>query len=154
MTAMQDTQNIRPFSLTIRFGYWNIEQLLAERVNGYYGSLERVAERDLDRYYKLLADALPAFSKEEGFLLVDALSGTLTAPYSAQFLWSDIEEVINLDNLAEDWDVDGQALVKRLRALTPFESMAVCDACERFWSCTSAGIEAGEALRRVGLLRD
>lgn len=125
-------------------------------------SAGRVAQRDLDRYYRHLTLALArlTFTPGQAALVVDALNGTLTEPHTASLLWANVSDALadGDDGLAERWDVDApqaQALVARLRALTPFEALAVADACERYWRRASAGIDEtnDERLRAVGLLR-
>lgn len=117
-------------------------------------SIARTASRDLDRYYTLLAREVPTFTEGEGSLIVDALNGTLTEPHTASLLWANIADALE-DGLAEKWHVDGAALVERLRKLTPFQSLAVADAAERFWiSATLDGaMTHAERLRKVGLVR-
>lgn len=110
-----------------------------------------VAKRDLARYYALLTRSLPAFSEAEASLLVDACNGWLIEPHTAQLLWAEVADAISLDSLDRKWDVDGPALVERLRRLTPFEALAACDAIERFWRGDYSDTAAG--LARVGLVR-
>lgn len=123
---------------------------MTERRRGQetYGS---VAQRDLERYYHLLRQSLPAFSEAEASLLVDACNGWLIEPHTARLLWAEVADAISLDGLDRKWDVDGPALVARLRNLTPSEALAACDAIERFWRGDYSDTAAG--LARVGLVR-
>lgn len=115
-------------------------------------AISRTADRDLHRYYALLARALPAFAEPEASLLVDALNGIITEPHSAHLLWANVEDA-QREGLAEKWGVDGLALVQRLRALTPFEALAVADAAERYWQGPYRQSDMTAALRQVGLVR-
>lgn len=119
-------------------------------------SLGQTAARDLERYYALLATTLARIdlSTGEASLIVDALNGTLTEPHTASLLWAQIADALD-DGLAEKWEVDGTALVARLRQFTPFEALAVADAAERFWNSTQTQPEMfhGDRLRLVGLVR-
>lgn len=116
------------------------------------------ARDDLERYYRLLARALAGvqLSEDEASLIVDALNGMLTEPHTAHLLWAEIDDAITGDGLAEKWSVDGQALVARLRALTPFAALAVSDAAERYWLDThlTPTRDHTERLRAVGLVRE
>lgn len=110
----------------------------------------QVAARDAGRYYALLAAELRRIdlSLAEASLCCDALNGLLADSLSAPLAWANVEDAVEHDGLAEKWEVDGPALVARLR--TPGASVAVVDAVEQFW----ANPEGGEAaLRRVGLIR-
>ena len=120
--------------------------------------LSETARRDLERYYSLLRVSLPQFSTGEALLICDAMNGTITEPHTASLVWAVVADALE-DGLAEKWHVDGEALVKRLRSLTPFEQLAVADACERFWRLVSSGLSDAGApnralVRAVGLARD
>ena len=138
----------QPAPLMFRPG--ELETPLAARSGGTL-SPALVAKRDLERYYDMLRRALPAFSEAEASLIVDACNGWLVEPHSAPLLWAEVDDAIRSDGLATKWGVDGPALVARLRALTPFEALAVCDSVERFWRHPE--IPTDENLRRVGLVR-
>lgn len=127
-----------------------VETELETRADGRL-SPGRVAARDLARYYYLLHRAVPSFSEPEASLIVDAMNGLMTEPHTAGLLWANIADAVRDDSLDEKWDVDAPALVARLRALTPFEQLAVADASERFWQRPE--LSTSENLRRVGLVR-
>lgn len=116
--------------------------------------LSQIAQRDLERYYYLLRVSLPTFTVNEAQLICDVMNGTITEPHTASLLWANVADALE-DGYAEKWSVDGDALVKRLRALTPFEQLAVADAVERFWRRVGAGIDETneERVRAVGLVR-
>lgn len=114
-------------------------------------SLSLVARRDLQRYYALMRRSLPAFSEPEASLIVDAMRGARTEPHTVEVLWAGVDDAVRGESLDEKWDVDGAALVDRLRSLTPFGALTVADACERFWRRTD--LSTGENLRRVGLVK-
>jgi hypothetical protein len=116
--------------------------------------LSNVARRDLERYYHALGETLRTvtLSEREALLICDALNGTLVEPHTAQLLWAQIDDAIRLDGLADKWEVDGPALVARLRTLSYCQALAVTDAVERWWAAGPRGDRA-EALRAVGLVR-
>lgn len=95
-----------------------------------------VITRDLDRLYTLYRRALRHvdLSINEACLIVDALNSTLMTADTAHLLWASIQDVIEYENLAEKWNVDGSALIEKLRSLNEIQSLAVIDAAERFWS--------------------
>lgn len=113
-----------------------------------------VVQRDLDRYYTVLTLALAQvhLTPNEALLICDALNGTFIDVYTAQLLHAEIEDSLP-DGLAEKWDVDGAALVAKLRDLSLLQQMAVCDAVERWWRNTYDVDDGRARLVRVGLVR-
>lgn len=128
---------------------------LDERSPGDGRSL--VAKRDLERYYATLRAELAGvdLSEAEASAVVDAANGTLFDPPTARLLWAEVDDAVRLNGLDRKWAVDGRALVEKLRSLTASQTLAVADACERFWSAVGAGeeVETASLLRRVGLVR-
>lgn len=95
-----------------------------------------VVRRDLERAYALLDRDLATlpFSEAEWLLLLDVTNGTLFEPASIPFLWAEVADALAATPaLAAKWNVDGPALVARLRALSPLRAWAVVDALERCW---------------------
>lgn len=116
-------------------------------------SLGSTVNRDIARYYALLADELRSvpLSEGEAALICDALNGTLIEPTIVRLLWAEVDRAIQGDGLAEKWNVDGAALVSKLRGLTPGALFAVADGVERFWR--QPDLPLAENLRSVGLVR-
>lgn len=115
-------------------------------------SLSPTAQRDLARYYYHLRLALPTFTEAEASLICDVMNGTLTEPHTASLLWANVADALE-DGYAEKWKVDGDTLALRLRALSPFEALAVADACERFWRGPYRKEDMARALREAGLVK-
>lgn len=116
-------------------------------------TLSFAAKRELERHCQILALDLARvdLTPDEAMLLLDALNGATWEGWSATLLWANGED--SLPGLADKWGVDGRALVQKLRALTPGQSLAVVDAAERWWRRPQAEGESREdSLRRVGLL--
>lgn len=115
------------------------------------------ARRDLERYYYMIRSSMPAFSKAEARLLVDALSGIITEPHTAHLLWAVVDDAIRLGRLDEKWGVDAWALVQRLRhEISPFAALAIADAVERVWSlmADAKATPITDVIMQVGLLQD
>ncbi len=116
-------------------------------------SVHTVAKRDLERYYEMLQRSLPSFTQGEAMLLVDVLNGTLHLSYSMHLIWAEVSDALK-EGYAEKWEVDGTALVEKLRELTPFECMAVADAVERAWNSTTYQVSnLEEKVRQIGLIQ-
>lgn len=115
-----------------------------------------VIARDLDRLYSLYRRAIREvpLTEREACLLVDALNGVLidaaTAPFSLQ---ANIEDSIIIDRLAEKWDVDGPALIEKLRGLNAIQSMALVDGAERFWVIADE-VDVEEGVRKIFNISD
>jgi hypothetical protein len=130
-----------------------LETFLKERIEGKQ-PLDQVVRRDLERYYELLQRSLPTFSMSEARLICNALNGNIIRPESVHLIWAEVSDTLEEGIIDED-GVDGPALVKRLRALTPFECMAVADAVERVWNSPTYQVEDLEGrVRQTGLITD
>lgn len=119
-------------------------------------ALSSIAERDLNRYYKLLRQAqIPVFSENELMLMIDAFNGCLIdfaiAPSSTLIL--NIQDAIAIDNLSEKWEVDADFLLTKLKSLNDLQCAYLLDGIERFWSGETYKIEDNsEALKATGLI--
>jgi len=121
-----------------------LEAKVEERKNfGLATSMNRVIERDLERYYRLLDDALAhvkqSLSDDEQALIIDCLNGVLMDSHTIRLLPHQISDGISMEHLDRKWEVDGQALVEKLETMTPFELAAVVDGAERFWAAVGNG---------------
>lgn len=89
-----------------------------------------------ERYAEIMrrAQIEKRFSEPEWNLLRDSLNGCYHQPASQiRHLWHGIEDSIELDGLAEKWEVDGEALLAKLRDLAFVDEVAVVEAVERWW---------------------
>lgn len=95
-----------------------------------------------DRYQEILRRAAPpALSDGEMNALRDACNGTLHEPAALirGSLWIGIEDSLP-DGLAEKWQIDGAALVEKLRGLTYPQEVALVEQIEAYWaSVANAG---------------
>ena len=100
---------------------------------------------DLVRYYRLLADARRTlrerFCGQELALILDACNGWwILSPEDCRSVDHNVEDAIRLDQLDQKWGVEhGAELVAKLQALSWLESVALCDAIERFWYAVGEG---------------
>lgn len=111
--------------------------------------------RDLERLYALYKYALREveLSASEAALICDALNGALVDASSASMLWAEVEDAIRASDLAEKWNVDGPALVEKLRSLDRTACLALADSAERFWrECPQE--DARQAVRRFFPVRE
>lgn len=119
--------------------------------------IHQVARRDLERYYYALREELANVDLDAGeaALICDVCNGTLWEPHTIGFLRGQIVEAIENGPYAEKWDVDGYALVAKLRTYPYARLLAIVDAAERFWQRVGRGEngETADDLRAVGLLR-
>lgn len=106
----------------------------------------------LDRYFYALASARRGlrsrFSEAEQGILLDVANGALfAAPCAVGFIEAEVAAAI-VDGVADKWGVDGPALIKKLKALSYTEKLALIDAAERWWHRAGRGEQpqAGEML--------
>lgn len=115
-------------------------------------ALGLTAKRDLGRYYDALRRELKlaaaTLTRGEKLALCDVSNGTLWDSLSAGYLWAEVADA-DPAQLAQ-WGVDQDALVAKLRALTPTQSLALVDALERWWLLPEV-TDHDESLRAVGL---
>ncbi len=99
----------------------------------------QIIHRDLQRLYTLYRLALREvkLTLPECWFLVDMLDGSLMDANTAGLLWAEAEDAIALDGLDAKWQVDGKALVKKLKALSHVQALALVDAAERFWQANT-----------------
>jgi hypothetical protein len=97
-----------------------------------------VISRDLERYYDACTQARKRLkellSPGEIALILDTTNGTLfSEPLSIRLLWASVSDAISLEGLDKKWKVDGETLVAKVKGLDPFLTIALVDACERWW---------------------
>ena len=141
--------------LSITMPSHTLEQVKARQARpGEEQSTDRssVIARSLDRYFYALAAARRGlrerFSAGEQGLLLDVANGALFAsPCAVGFIEHEVAAAL-ADGAAERWHVDGPALVKKLKALSYCEKLALIDAAERWLHRAGRGEQpkAGEML--------
>jgi hypothetical protein len=108
--------------------------------------------RIVARYLDLVEDELTGIelTEAEAALVCDALNGLWMGEAAAvRLLWAEVADAIAHDALDAKWGVEGEALVSKLRRLTPGQRLALLDAVERFWQQPDR--PAADVLREVGL---
>lgn len=141
--------------LSITMPAHTIAQVEARQARpGEEQSMDRSATiaKSLDRYFYALAaarrDLRSRFSSGEQGLILDVANGTLFgSPCAIGFLEHEVRAALD-DGAAERWHVDGPALVKKLKALSYVEKLALIDAAERWLHRAGRGEQpqAGEML--------
>ncbi|MNK46810.1 hypothetical protein D3C87_656010 [compost metagenome] len=93
-----------------------------------------------DRYMEILRRQQIAkrFSEAELNLLKDSLNGVLHEPAGMiRGVAVGIQDSIELDGLAEKWEVDGPALIAKLQALDYVAEVALVEYVEAYWARVS-----------------
>lgn len=97
----------------------------------------------IERYAAILARERAALrgqlSANECALLIDVTNGSLFYSYSLALLWAEVEDGCSLDHLDAKWEIDGAALVAKVRSAGIAGQAAIVDACERWWERVSNG---------------
>jgi len=102
-----------------------------------------IIAKSLDRYFYALAAARRGlrerFSAAEQGLILDVANGCLfSSPCAVGFIEHEVAAAL-ADGGAEKWNVDGPALIEKLKALTYAEKLALIDAAERWWHRAARG---------------
>lgn len=87
----------------------------------------------IQRYGEIISEVCPALTQGEWCLLFDLLNGTIMD--NPRYLWAEVDDSIRMDGLADKWQVDGAALVVKLRGMTPEQGYAILETVARFWQC-------------------
>jgi len=115
----------------------SVQAQVLVRVDATRGAFSAVIGESLDRYFESLRRArarlVGQFSAGELALIADSSNGTRWDAYSVPLLYANVEDGLD-DGLAEKWEVEGAALVAKLRALSYIEAAAIVDAVERWWA--------------------
>jgi hypothetical protein len=115
------------------------------------GSRDLTARRDLGRYYAILRRSLEtvSFTRAELALICEAFKDRQLGE-NYDLIWAAIDDAIRLKGLEKKHQVDGPALVTKLRDLRPGQKLAVLDALE---VCLHSPKSAA-LLEETGLVRD
>jgi hypothetical protein len=129
---------------------------VVDLVSGDPGLSARIASI-LDRYRHLVRVSRPALTRAEWCLVLDGCSGWATPQEPAELLLSglalEVQDHIRLNDAGEKWGLTTaqcDALLGRLIALRPVETLAVMELVERFWR--RSGLETDEAMREAGIV--
>jgi hypothetical protein len=107
-------------------------------------SLSTALTRTVLRYVAILAherrELRPHFSASECALILDACNGTaFMDAMSVRLLPDGVEDAIQYEQLDAKWDVNGDALMAKLRSTTFAQRMALVDAIQRWWDAVQPG---------------
>lgn len=102
-----------------------------------------------ERYRDMIAAHCPELSRNEWFALCDVANGMFfgigAATSAPRMLWAEFDDACRTDSVDEKWEIDGPALVEKLREMTTAEIFAVAEVTRRFW-VRGAGRTGDEAL--------
>jgi hypothetical protein len=97
----------------------------------------------------------PKFSLGEALLMADAMNGVILNAQTRHLLWATIEDAVRTDELDRKWGVDGDALVARLRGLSPDEQAMTAWRVKQVWeSETYHTLSLIERVKAVGLVAE
>jgi hypothetical protein len=58
-------------------------------------------------------------------------------------VWVEVKDGIQLDGLDKKWNINGAALVEKIKSLPYPEKCALIDASERWWNFVASGNQPG-----------
>ena len=133
----------------IQFRTGDIEDALQLRSHMEDGHMSFTAREILKRYFDLMERELRTvnLTRKEACAICDVCNGWAMDPHSIMFMWAEVSDGISLNQIDKKWGVDGPALVAKIRAWTPGQTLAVADAVEKFWHDPNP---TDEALARAG----
>lgn len=147
-------------SLTINPRQKDVWAALDARTSPHSIDLDRdgITSRDLSRYYALIAADLRVleakFSQAERIAIFSVLqAASLQWATDMWFLSISVEDGIKYERLAEQFALDGDALVAKVSTLTESEMTAFADAAARWWQATGDGEDPEQGNLFVGIPR-
>jgi len=105
----------------------------------YNSDMTQVVNSALTHWFAIMDQAKrklePRFSRAEKGLILDATNGSwLGDMMNATLIWANVEDAISMDGLDTKWEVkDAQALIDKLKGLTPPECWALAEAIKEWW---------------------
>jgi hypothetical protein len=129
--------------------YPRAEAFAKARGDTYAGdNVSGAVNRSLERYEAILDDGrshlLEILSENEMALVLDVLNGTMFADtISIHLVWVEVKDGIQLDGLDKKWNINGAALVEKIKSLPYPEKCALIDASERWWNFVASGNQPG-----------
>lgn len=101
------------------------------------GNLSGTISKHIARYLEALRRERAAlrsqFDAAEIGLLCDVCNGSLFEAYSIPLLYAEVADAL-ADGCAVKWQVDGPALIAKLRDLSYIQNATIIDAIERWWN--------------------
>lgn len=115
-------------------------------------SPDAVAKRDLERYYYGLRYSFLKLNLtlDEVVCLIDIFNGTIFRPETIMLLWASVDDAIDEIKIKYP-QINGRALVARLRGLSYIDLLSIADAIERFWGGEENHIE--DTVERIYALK-
>jgi hypothetical protein len=111
----------------------DIAAAMQARGDNLSGAISQHLGRYLEALRRARAEIKPQFDGRELAMLCDVCNGTLFEAHAIPLLYAEIEDSLS-DGYAAKWEVDGPALVSKLRGLSYIQQAAIVDAVERWWN--------------------
>ena len=97
----------------------------------------------VSRYARIVAEAQPALTTSQWLAVLDACNGLALLDDAGtdmtSYLWA---EIADTPGLGAKWDVDQDALVRRVRAMPYVSRVAIAEAARAFWARTDLPTDA------------
>lgn len=118
------------------------------------GSRSATISRLLERYFSLLrrarGDLRHMFSDGEIMLIVDVLNGVaFFDTFGIYLIVHEVADGIEMDRLDQKWQVDGPALVAKLKGLNDAQTLAIVEGVTMWWNRVSKGEQPGHTAEEV-----
>lgn len=93
-------------------------------------------------------------TERESALILDALNGTMFYDDKVlveSILWQEIADAISLDKLDQKWEVDGPALVAKLKAASHEDATQIVKLAQEFWGERYQVQSVYDRVRAIGM---
>lgn len=116
-----------------------LQRLLEAHVGDESGfrSTSGIINAVADRYSEVVRRSMPRFTVNEWCLIWDALNGVWMqepASLAVSGVPLNVSDSIQLNRYDKKWEVDGDALMRKISDLPFCGLLAIVDAAERFWA--------------------
>lgn len=110
--------------------------------------------RSLERYFAIMAyerkQLAGQFSDGEIALICDVFNGSaFMEEISIRLAWASVQDGIEMDGLDRKWEIDGPALIDKVKTLTFAQTVALVDAVEVWWNRIAHGEQPEPTIAEV-----
>lgn len=120
----------KPISVTLSE---RAQHALDTRNIGMRGNRSGTLAAMLERYARVCERCQPELLESELNLVRDALNGCWLVELPCSYALANIEDAISMNRYDQKWGINGDALLRKLRALDEAGWTALVDAVERWW---------------------
>jgi len=149
-----DPDKARRLAADIRSGFERAVGEILSRADITVDITDPFTQQQLDQAHEeFIALALRGLnlSRDEACAVCDANNGFFVSEGGWQHMWANIADADRLNGLSEKWEIDAEALVKKIREADLGSRYALAVAVKRFWDRCQEDTDV--VLRDLGLIQ-